>query len=437
MKRNVCSRLGSLSIAISCFVVGLICGISTDLVQAQTGTFIDRQLATDLRVMSYNILWDSIFPDKDATKAAKFSRVINVLNPDILNLQEIGDPFTEGWVPKTATDVRNLLNGIAPLPGGISWTVYKGGSGDSTIASKYPLSMLRSGTTPSGDLQMAIGLVNLPDDQFPTDFYLMNNHYKCCLTSTGGEEQRRQRQSDANVSWIRDARTPGGSINLQPGTPFAVVGDLNIVGSQSPLNTLITGNIVNEGTYGSDSPPDWDGTSLTDPVPAHNATGSSTYTWRNGSTSRLDYIIYSDSALDVGSKFVLNTVSMTAAQRTATGLLQFDTAQGNSSSNFDHLPVVTDFRIFDFAESDFNFSRTVDATDLAAWQANFGITSGATRAMGDANADGRVDGRDFLVWQRQSSGGSPALAAVPEPSSIALLMLTWAGFYLRTPRSRG
>jgi hypothetical protein len=155
----------------------------------------------------------------------------------------------------------------------------------------------------------------------------------------------------------------------------------------------------------------------------HNGSGSLNYTYRSGgSTSRLDYIIYSDSALDVGNKFVLNTVSMIPAQRTATGLQQFDTAQGNSSTYFDHLPVVVDFRLFDFAEADFNYSRGVDATDLAIWQNSSGMASGATRTMGDADGDGDVDGRDFLVWQRQVAASAPEFASVPEPTGFVLLL---------------
>jgi endonuclease/exonuclease/phosphatase family metal-dependent hydrolase len=403
-------------------MVGLACLLGSLSLNAQTGTFIDRQLSSDLRMMSYNILWDSIFPDVDAVKAAKFNRVMDAINPDILNLQEIGY-WDSPVAPKTGNDVRDLLNSVSPLPDGASWNVYKGNSGDSVLASKYPITMTRNFTSPSGDLGMAIGLVNLPDDQFPSDFYVMNNHYKCCGGNGSTEDQRRQRQSDANVAWLRDARNPGGVINLAPGTPFAVVGDLNIVGSQSPLNTLITGNIVNEASYGVDSPPDWDGTNITDAAPVHNGSGSLNYTYRSGgSTSRLDYIIYSDSALDVGNKFVLNTVSMIPAQRTATGLQQFDTAQGNSSTYFDHLPVVVDFRLFDFAEADFNYSRGVDATDLAIWQNSSGMASGATRTMGDADGDGDVDGRDFLVWQRQVAASAPEFASVPEPTGFVLLL---------------
>jgi endonuclease/exonuclease/phosphatase family metal-dependent hydrolase len=425
-------RQGSLLQLVACLLMAL----ATTSAQAQTGTFIDRLLPTDLRMVSYNVLWDSIFPDRDATKAAKFSRVVNALNPDILNLQEIGDSFDlEEWTPKNGTDVRNLLNTIAPISGGGSWNVYMGG--DNVIASKYPLSMQRSNTFPVGDKPQAIALVDLPDAQFPTDFYIINNHFKCCGGSSGDEEVRRQLQADGIANWLRDAKNPGGNITLAPGTPFAVVGDLNIVGTQTPLNTVINGTIVNEGIYGSDSPPDWNGTSLTDARPVHNNTGTTTYTYRSGSTqSRLDYIIYSDSNLEVGRKFVLNTVSMTSAQRTATGLLQYDTAQGNSSTYFDHLPVVVDFRIYDFAEADFNYNRTVDATDLATWQNNYGLASGAARTQGDANGDGQINGRDFLIWQRQTSGGTPALAVVPEPASWVMLVMAMAGFQLRRAASR-
>jgi endonuclease/exonuclease/phosphatase family metal-dependent hydrolase len=416
---------GSPLFKVSCIVL-FACLWAREPAFAQTGTFIDRQLPTDLRMMTYNILWDSIFPEKNATAAAKFSRVVNAIAPDILNLQEIGDPFTSGWTPKTASDVRNLLNTIAPLAGGTSWYTWQGS--DAVIASKYPLTMTRTTTVPAGDKSQAIALVNLPDDLYPSDFYLLNEHYKCCGGEGSSEDAQRQRQSDSIVNWLRDAQSPGGAVNLAPGTPFAVVGDLNLVGGPQPLNTLITGSIINNSTYGADTPPDWDGSNLTDASPSHNAAGSVFYTWRDDgsgfSSSQMDHIIYSDSALDVGNKFVLNTVSMTSAQRTAAGLLQYDTSIGNSSSNFDHLPVVVDFRLFAFASSDFNFSRTVDAADFAIWQGNYGLASGASRAMGDANGDGRVDGRDFLVWQQQVSASAPqALVAVPEPSTYLLAVV--------------
>lgn len=381
----------------------------------QTGTFIDRQLPTDLRVVSYNVLFDTIFPDNNPAQADKFVRVVNALDPDILNLQEIN---------RSAADVVELMNSMAPLASG-SWQAHKGR--DNVIVSKYSLSLTETSTNPSGQRGLAIALVDLPDEQFGANFYFLNNHYRCCGDPNGPEDADRQQQSDAIVNWIRDARTPGGFVDLPPGTPIAVVGDLNMVGSLQPLDTLVDGNIIDESTYGPDFPPDWDGSQLTDAHPLHNGSGPDDYTWRNDGSSfdpgRLDYVIFSDSGLDVANQFVLNTVDMSPAERAATGLLTYDVTVDSSGSEYDHLPVVVDFRVFNFADSDFNFDRLVNGVDLAIWETGYGTTAGAAHGDGDANGDGVIDGRDYLLWQRQHAGPPPSLATVPEPSALAMLLL--------------
>lgn len=378
---------------------------------AQTRTFLDRQLPTDLRVVSYNVYWNTIFPSRNSTQAAKFERVVDALDPDILHLQEIST---------SQTSVLDLMNTIAPLAGG-TWYTHQGG--DNVIVSKYPLAMMQTNTTPSGERSQAIALVDLPDGIYATDFYFMNNHYRCC--GDEANDPSRQRQSDAIVNWLRDARSPGESVDLPPGTPFAVVGDLNIVGGPQPLQTLIDGNIIDEATYGTDSPPDWDGSQLTDARPLHNVVEPEDYTWRNDhdiyDPGRLDFVIYSDSALDVGNQFVLNTVAMSPAELSATGLQQFDITLDDDGENYDHLPLVVDFRLFTFAPSDFNFSRSVDAMDLEVWNAGYGMSS-ASRSQGDADGNGDVDGRDFLLWQQQHMGPPPLATPVPEPATFALMI---------------
>jgi len=79
-----------------------------------------------------------------------------------------------------------------------------------------------------------------------------------------------------------------------------------------------------------------------------------------------------------------------------------------------------------FLAADFNNSTAVNGADLALWKAGYGDTT-AVKTDGDADADQDVDGADFLVWQRQSgrtTAAIPAGAAVPEPTSLALLVLT-------------
>jgi glycerophosphoryl diester phosphodiesterase len=92
------------------------------------------------------------------------------------------------------------------------------------------------------------------------------------------------------------------------------------------------------------------------------------------------------------------------------------------------------------APSDFNSDGFVDGSDLELWKAGFGLQTVSGRSDGDADLDGDVDGDDFLAWQRQFSGTSPAgsTAAVPEPAAIALLGVAVAALAQgRRPRSVG
>ncbi len=81
-------------------------------------------------------------------------------------------------------------------------------------------------------------------------------------------------------------------------------------------------------------------------------------------------------------------------------------------------------------QADFDHDGAVDGDDLATWKSGFGATVGVTPAMGDADRNGQIDGVDFLVWQRESQSGPSAAvagAAVPEPSTVALLSSALAG----------
>ncbi|QDT71580.1 PEP-CTERM sorting domain-containing protein [Lacipirellula limnantheis] len=88
---------------------------------------------------------------------------------------------------------------------------------------------------------------------------------------------------------------------------------------------------------------------------------------------------------------------------------------------------------------DFDHNDAVDAADLAAWQSNVGLGSGALHSQGDADLDGDVDGGDFLVWQRQvgQTPNPPAIAAIPEPATIGLLSIALAaGAWRRRTRQQ-
>lgn len=317
---------------------------------APTGTFVDRAADADFRLVSYNVLWNSIFVEVNPVNAARFVRVMRALDPDIVALQEIGvtswmraqNPDVREW---SEQDVVHVLNAILPLEGGGSWHAHR--AFDNVIVSRWPLSLMRTDTEPPGERVQAIALVDLPDERFVIDFYVFNNHYKCC----GGEENdpRRQQQSDAIIAWIRDARTPGGHLDLPAHTGLAVVGDLNIVGGFQPVQTLLDGDIQNEARYGADFAPDWDDSALTDLHPRHNGDGTDDYTWRNDNDQwdpgRLDFIIYSDSVLEARHSFVLNTTTMSDEDLAAAGLERLDVTVDATGAEFDHLPLVVDFRV--------------------------------------------------------------------------------------------
>ena len=130
---------------------------------------------------------------------------------------------------------------------------------------------------------------------------------------------------------------------MEPGTPIVIAGDLNLVGSARQVETLLAGAIVNEDLYGPSRVPDWDGTPLADAMPYHT-TCREAYTWRDAeswfSPGRLDYIVYSDSVLELGNHFVLSTEDMTARDLKAARLEADDVTTAS-----DHLPVVADFRL--------------------------------------------------------------------------------------------
>ena len=85
---------------------------------------------------------------------------------------------------------------------------------------------------------------------------------------------------------------------------------------------------------------------------------------------------------------------------------------------------------------DFNQDNIVDGADFLAWQRSFGVTAGATLAMGDGNRDKKVGSPDLDVWKFQfgESGAHHAIVAVPEASSMwlaAVGMLSGLGMLRR------
>ena len=301
--------------------------------------------------MSYNVNWDSIFPDDDPenhelrafNRVDSFRRILRAIRPDVLCLQEINYLRSE----RSLGDF--LMQAAAPSEGG-AWQVVH--VRDDVIAARFPLIEkgyeLATGSMLS-ILDQAAALVDLPEAKLgPADLYVICSHFK---SGDGLEDiQLRERQADAIMAHVRDFESPGGNLDLPPMTPFVILGDFNAYDTDSAthIRTLTMGDIRNERSYGLDLEPDWDGTPLADAMPSHNGQGIYSYTWRNDGEPfnpwALDRVIFTDSVLHLGNAFVLNTMLLTDEALAVHGLLRDDVLLDPDKGNYDHLPVIVDFQ---------------------------------------------------------------------------------------------
>lgn len=80
------------------------------------------------------------------------------------------------------------------------------------------------------------------------------------------------------------------------------------------------------------------------------------------------------------------------------------------------------------ATADFNADGLVDGPDYLAWQGGFGFNAGAggsaPLALGNANNDQFVDANDLAIWQSQFGSGQLQAGAerIPEPAAAALCL---------------
>lgn len=87
------------------------------------------------------------------------------------------------------------------------------------------------------------------------------------------------------------------------------------------------------------------------------------------------------------------------------------------------------FRVTELPEessADFDADGDVDGNDFLIWQRGFGSAGGLDQ--GDANGDGSVDELDLDVWKTQF-GSAPISAAansIPEPSALPLAVVSFA-----------
>ncbi len=274
---------------------------------------------THLRIMTYNVLQDGLFA---TSKRASFDRLLSAISPDIIGFEEIYD--------HSAIATENRVEGIIPSGSQGRWYSAKVGT-DIIAVSRYPIT---EAFPVSGNGAFLIDL----RPAYDKDLLFVVAHTPCCDNEAG-----RQREIDAFMAFIRDAKAPGGLLDLVYETPIVIVGDMNLVGYRRQLETMLTGDIVNTGTYGPPFSPDWDGSDFEDAKPRHTDLPMN-LTWFDYGSSfwpgRLDYIVYSGSVMDVGNSFVTFTPGMPPDTLDIYGLHADDALRAS-----DHIPVVVDFAL--------------------------------------------------------------------------------------------
>ena len=142
-----------------------------------------------------------------------------------------------------------------------------------------------------------------------------------------------------------------------------------------------------------------------DARPVHNSTGSDEWTWRDDGSGFdpgvLDFVLYTDSVLDVNHSYVLNPSTMLDADLQATGLLatDFKLNKSPSSTRYDHLPLIVDFAASEILfqlTGDFDSDGDVDLADLDRYSGLIGEMALGDLTQLDLDQDGIVGANDAM-----------------------------------------
>ncbi len=354
--------------------------------QRSGSTQFDRWDTNDIRVISYNLHGDL---DPGQLSENGFSRVITAIDPDIIVFEEVSGSTSD------ALQFADWLDHHLPANG---WEIHLGlPTGIRTVvASRLPLSMEETDTTPESSTRgVTMCLVDLPDEDFVHDVYILGVHLKCCVGASN--DIKRQKSADAIATWMGDARFFGRHIDLPFGTPMILTGDMNLVGEPQPELTLITGDVIEESYYCPDVKGDWDNSDLLDVEPVDPNTGDN-FTWQGSYTSRLDRFMVTESVMAIGNNYVFNTETMTSKELQVLGVLASDTSQSVTS---DHLPIVMDFQPtqqINSCQGDIDGDGTIGVSDILSVIGNWAPTGGdcCPGCLGDVDGNLVVDVSDIL-----------------------------------------
>ena len=347
---------------------------STNNLEPLPGYSIQKSHESDLRIISYNALVDGLF---DQSRIPSFSRIFQATQPDIIGFQEIYN--------HSSLQVASQMESILPSAAGEQWYHAKEGP-DCHAISRYPI--LESALIPGYNQAAGNGAFLIDVPGIETNLLLIVAHPPCCGNNAG-----RQVEVDLMMEFIREAKVGNGPIQLETNSPIVILGDMNLVGDRRQLETMLSGDIYDESSYGPDFNPDWDGNGLLDSHPYTTGVPFS-YTWYNEGSSfspgRLDYLLYSGSNLMLQNNYSLFTPGLPLDSLIAFNLFADDAVIAS-----DHLPVVVDFEF-----------RNLTAQKNPPFKQQLGILKiHPNPSYGLTEVSFRTDQPDFVVIQLISQDG--------------------------------
>lgn len=266
-----------------------------------------------LRVVSWNVLWGRPLADP-----APFVRVLGGLAPDLVLLQE--------WDRGTGADLQAWFD--KHMDG--RWYVMRSAGWGVAIASRTPLVRVGAaqvdrppGARPDWNRPgEAVRVVAARTQTRLGPVALASMHLRCCGHDGSPEDEARVAEAEVIRSALLDAGFGSGEgLRL-------IGGDLNLVGSTRPLETLRRGM----GPGGSDL----------HTASVRRLVGTADYTWRNPRSEftpgRLDWIAWGGDRARVATAFVIDAHDLSDRALAEAGMRATDTDVS------DHLPMVVDFR---------------------------------------------------------------------------------------------
>ncbi|MGB1122006.1 MAG: endonuclease/exonuclease/phosphatase family protein [Flavobacteriales bacterium] len=366
-----------------------------------TDTFIPVGIARPPGTLNRVAFWNVNNRMDELFAQQAMKRILQVVDPDVLALSEVSNV--------SATYVTSLLNDWLPLEGNASWNVVKD-DWDLMVASKGAI----LSSFPSVMRQFPVLVEGHPGWGVP--LLITSSHLKCCGGSSN--EAQRQAEADEYMAFLRDAMNGESELSLAPNSPIVYGGDLNMVGLDDPIYTLVSGDISNESTYGEDFNPDWDGTALTE----HSLLQTDhafDFTWMSSNINsewmpgKLDYLITSDASIDLRAGFVVRTEDMSEERLAEFGLLADDALDAS-----DHFLVVGDLGLGELLGSapDSDEDGIDDYEDNCTYaenpnQGDFN-SDGVGDACSDTDGDGLSDALEINVY------GTDPLAADTDEDGV-------------------